>query len=108
MFLCLPVGPQSIRPKRTLSGDVLFSRPCFEYRVCRRLNCPGGGESNHETTDVSWHCNDCMTHSLVLASKSLPWKHGIHPIGIQFSGFCRSSSCRLRTDTVIHAKQGLV
>ena len=93
MFLCLPVGPPSICPKRTLSGAVLGPpRQYFEDCVCRHPNCAGGGENNHETTDFSWHC---MSHSLVLASKPLPCRHR-NMASIRLESNSLASAARLR------------
>ncbi len=92
--LCIPVDPPSVRLKRTLS----FYPPsrCFEACVHRHPDCAEGGEkfaeNNHETTDFSWHC---MTHSLVLASKSLPCRHQ-NMVSIQLGSDSQASVARLR------------
>ena len=90
--LCLPAGHPSIRLKRTLSGAVFDPpRQCFEDPECRHPNFAGGGENNHETTDFSWHC---LTHILVLASESLPFRHQ-NMASIQSGSNSQASAARL-------------
>ena len=92
-FLCLPADHPSIRPKRTLSGAVFDPpRQWFEDYECRHPNFAAGGENNHETTDFSWHC---MTHSLALASKSLPFRHQ-NMASIQLESNSQASAARPR------------
>jgi hypothetical protein len=94
-FLCLPADPPSIRLKRTLSGAVFdFSNQWSEDRVRQNPNSSGGGENNHETTDFSWHC---MTHSLALATKSLPFRHqNMASIHFKLRSDSQASAARLR------------